>query len=257
MREYVRALCGDPDYVPPTRRQVLSDLTGELFRQEYRGIKQKLEMCGWIDIVLEQIHGEGIGVWVVAGGAVYFWAILEGGVEAVAEGVFKNVEAMLSHRTMGVCWGRWNAVVIGDTADPLVAGVLQCVKADTKTAHVWFLPCVGRGASSLMRELLEVEGFEGTWEGAGMVARALRERAGGVQWELLRECQRKCYGESRWVHSISARTKGLMIPDAFYYRTWNNGELIGSSPVACGEIEKLCNPGLCIQGRKYLQRSNS
>lgn len=205
MREYLRTLGHDGEYMPPTRHQAITEFSGELFRQEYRGIKNKLEVCGWIDVVLERIEGDKVGVWTVAGGVVYFWTVLEGRVEELVEGVFRNVEAMLSHRTMGVCWRRWNAVVVGDLGDELVAAVLQCVKVDARTRHVWFVPCVGRGLGGLVRDLLEVEGYKGTWDNAGLVARAVRERAGGAQWELLRECQWKCYGESRWVGSMVLR----------------------------------------------------
>lgn len=199
MVDYTRALSGDAAYAPPTRREVLGDFSRELFQAEFRRLKEKLEMCGMIDVVIERVRGGGggVGLWVVACGGVYFWSVLEGEVQAVVEGVFRNVESMLSHRTMGVCWGRWNSVVVRDVEDGVLGGVVQCLKADERTSHVWCMPCVGAGIGALVRELLEMEGLRQAWEGVDVVARAVRESAGGSQWDLIRECQRKCYGDRR------------------------------------------------------------
>lgn len=201
MREYLRALANDARYEPPTRRQIISDLSNDLFRQEWRAVKGKLEMCSYIDIVLERIPGQGVGMWVVAGGMVYFWTILEGGASEVAEGLFRNVSAMLSHRTLEVHWSRWNSLLVGDGTDGIIHDVISCVRADERSNHVWCFPCVGRGVQRLIRALLEGDALRGAWEGVETVTRAVREKVGGLQWEILRDHQRRCYKQPRCVRS--------------------------------------------------------
>lgn len=194
-RDYQEALFAYQEYKPLTHTDLAGTLLNSVYEDMVQQVNSVLKYEEYLNIVMDEstdiTDHRIINLCIVISMGVFYYETENSGALSQNAQNLKNwlfiwLEKIVSNNR----WWQINSLIT-DTCATMRA-VWSLVQNDTRTTHVFCIPCDSHGLQLLIKDLLSIEPFQTLLEQAQTIALFFRKAK--LQYAILREHQMKIWG---------------------------------------------------------------